>query len=85
MYDFNVTVKASFLYELIGHEEVQKHSQRDGVYRENDQVKMRFAYWNDVLKYIRENPKVTVIQVVEMKDMTAAAQNQARDTGGYKD
>ena len=85
MYDFNVTVKADFLYEIIGSKSVQKHDQRDGAYMSTAEVKVRCTSWEEVIKYIRTNRDVTIKQVVEMKDMTSAAQNQARDTGGYKD
>lgn len=84
MYDFNVTVKADFLYEVIGSKVVQKYDQHDGSYKTNVEVKVRFTNWAEVVKYIRTNSDVTVEQVVEMKDMTAVAQNQARMTD-YKD
>ncbi len=85
MYDFNVTVKADFLYEIIGSKTITKHDQRDGAYMSTSEVKVRCTNWEEVIKYIRTNRDVTIKQVVEMKDMTTSAQNQARDTGGYKD
>lgn len=85
MYDFNVTVKADFLYEIIGTKQVQKSDQREGAYMSTAEVKVRCINWEEVIKYIRTNRDVTIKQVVEMKDMTASAQSQARDTGGYKD
>lgn len=84
MYDFNVTVKADFLYEIIGTKQVQKSDQREGAYMSTAEVKVRCINWEEVIKYIRTNSDVTIKQVVEMKDMTAEAQNQAR-SGGYKD
>lgn len=85
MYDFNVTVKADFLYEILGTKQVQKTDQRDGAaYMSTSEVKVRCTKWEEVIKYIRTNSDVTIKQVVEMKDMTAAAQNQAR-SGEYKD
>lgn len=85
MYDFNVTVKADCLYEIIGSKTVQKHDQRDGAYESTAEVKMRCTDWEQVVKYIRDNPSVTIKQVVEMKDMTNIAKNHARETSGYKD
>lgn len=85
MYDFNVTVKADFLYEIIGTKQVQKTDQRDGAYMSTSEVKVRCVNWEEVIKWIRANRDVTIKQVVEMKDMTVAAQNQARDMVGYKD
>ena len=85
MYDFNVTVKTDFLYEIIGTKQVQKHDQRDGAYMSTNEVKVRCTNWEEVIKWIRANRDVMIKQVVEMKDMTAVAQNQSRDMGGYKD
>lgn len=85
MYDFNVTVTAKQLYEIIGSKQVQKHDQRDGAYMSTTEVKARCTDWAEVIEWIRKNPDVTIKQVVEMKDMTTAAQNQARNTSGYKD
>ena len=85
MYDFNVTVKADTLYEIIGTKSVTKHDQRDGAYMATTEVKSRFTNWEEVIKWIRANSDVTIKQVVEMKDMTTTAQTQARASGGYKD
>jgi len=84
MYDFNVTVKADLVYEIIGTKPEQKHD-RDGPYKAPVDVKVRCTNWEEVIKWIRANRNVTIKQVVEMKDMTTAAQNQSRDMGGYKD
>lgn len=81
MYDFNITVKADFVYEIIG----TKPDHRDGVYTSTTEVKVRCTSWDEVIKYIRANRDVTIKQVVEIKDMTIAAQNQSRESGGYKD
>lgn len=85
MYDFNVTVKVEFLYEILGTKQVQKHDQRDGAYMSTAEVKVRCANWEEVIKYIRANRDVTIKQVVEMKDMTEIAKNHSRESSGYKD
>lgn len=85
MYDFNVTVRAVQLYEIVGSRSAQKHDQYEGTRVSNTEVKVRCTSWDEVIKYIRSNKDVTIKQVVEMKDMTLPAQNQARDNGGYKD
>lgn len=85
MYDFNVTVKVEFLYEIIGTKQVQKSDQREGAYMSTAEVRARCTNWEEVIKYIRTNRDVTIKQVVEMKDMTAPAMNQSRESSGYKD
>ena len=85
MYDFNVTVKADLLYEIIGTKQVHHHADYDGAHMSTNEVKVRCTNWGEVIKWIRTNRDVTINQVIEMKDMTAAAQNQSRDMGGYKD
>ncbi len=85
MYDFNITVKATHLYEVIGTKSVTEYDQRDGEYKSTAEVKGRCTDWNEVIAYIRSNPEVTIKQVVELKDVTEVAKNHARDTGGYKD
>jgi len=83
MYDFNVTVKATHLYEVIGTKPIQgSFETRAG---STNEVKGRCTDWNEVIAYIRSNPEVTIKQVVELKDVTEVAKNHARDTGGYKD
>lgn len=84
MYDFNVTVKADFLYEIIGSKNISHHGNIDDGWVAKE-VKVRCPNWAEVIKWIHANRDVTIKQVVEMKDMTAAAQNQSRDMGGYKD
>lgn len=85
MYDFNVTVKADFLYEIIGTKHVHHHADYDGAHMSTSEVKVRCTNWEEVIKWIRTNRDVTIKQVVEMKDMTADAQNQGRGMVGYKD
>jgi hypothetical protein len=97
MYDFNVTVKADFLYEIIGAKQVRHHTDHDGAKQvrhhtdydgalmSTSEVKVRCVNWEEVIKWIRANRDVTIKQVVEMKDMTVAAQNQSRDNVGYND
>lgn len=85
MYDFNVTVKADFLYEIIGAKQVRHHTDYDGALMSTSEVKVRCVNWEEVIKWIRANRDVTIKQVVEMKDMTATAQYQARDNVGYND
>ncbi len=86
MYDFNITVKATHLYEVIGTKVITEYDQRDiGGYKSTVEVKGRCTDWNEVIAYIRSNPEVTIKQVVELKDVTEVAKNHARDTGGYKD
>lgn len=84
MYDFSVTVTAKQLYEVLGSKVVTEHDLRDGTYNTTIEVKARCMDFAEVVKYIRDNPDVTIKQVVEMKDMTEVAKNQARMTD-YKD
>jgi hypothetical protein len=82
MYDFNVTMKVTSLYEVIGTKTVTKHDQREGAYESNVEVNGRGTSLDEVAQWIRENPDVEVKQVVELKDVTAIAKNKARGIGG---
>lgn len=85
MYDFNVTVKTTSLYEVIGTKTVTKHDQREGAYESRVNSVTRCATFDEVVQYIRLNPDMDVQQVVEIKDVTIRAKNQSRDTVGCKD
>lgn len=85
MYDFSVTVTAKQLYEVLGSKVVTEHDLRDGTYNTTIEVKARCTDFAEVVQYIRDNPDVTIKQVVEMKDMTEIAKTHARGSGGYKD
>lgn len=85
MYDFEVKMKVKSLFEITGSKAVQKTDPRDGAYMSESEVKERCTSFNEVVQWIRKNRDVIIKQVVKIEDVTTTAQNQARDTGGYKD
>ncbi len=77
MYDFEVKVKVPFLYEIT-YEDVVKENDRDGVYDRKVVKTERFTDWDKLRSFAYNLKTKTILQVVEVKDMTNVLQNEMR-------
>ena len=78
MYDFEVKVKVTFLYELTYEQVVRETDQRDGAYERRVEKTERFSDWQKLrdFAYSLRTRGLKIIQVAEIKDMTNALHNE---------
>jgi hypothetical protein len=67
-------IKVPFLYEIT-YEDVIKENDRDGVYDRKVEKTERFSDWAKVRSFAYDLKGKNILQVVEVKDMTTALQN----------
>jgi hypothetical protein len=75
MYDFEMTVKVSFLYEIV-YQDVVKYLGRNGDYEfKAEKVSKRFTDWAKLRDFAYTIKDKKILQVLEIKDMTRALHN----------
>ena len=80
MYDFEVKIKVSVLYEIV-YEDVVKENDRDGVYDRKLVKTERFAEWDKLHSFAYELKGKKILQVVEVKDTTNRLHNEMTTQG----
>lgn len=80
MYDFEVKIKVSALYEIV-YEDVVKENDRDGVYDRKLVKTERFAEWDKLRSFAYELKGKKILQVLEVKDMTNRLHNEMTTQG----
>lgn len=80
MYDFEVKMKVSCLYEITYEELVMESDQRES-YQRKVQKTERFAEWDQLRSFAYELKGKKILQVVEVQDMTRALHNDMTTQG----
>lgn len=76
MYDFEMKVKVSYLYEMTYEVIMREYDQRDGAYDKKTIKTERFQNWGQLQTKALEIGANCIKQVVEIKDMTNSLINE---------
>jgi hypothetical protein len=78
MYDFEVKVKVTVLYEIVYEDVVAETDQREGAYERKVVKTERFADWQKLRSFAYGLKGKKILQVAEIKDMTNVLIDQMR-------
>ncbi len=81
MYDFEVKVKVTVLYEIVYEDVVAETDQREGAYERKVVKTERFADWDNLRSFAYDLKDKKILQVVEVKDMTNVLHREMTSQG----
>jgi hypothetical protein len=81
MYDFEVKVKVSALYEITYEDVVVETDQREGAYERRVVKTERFAEYDGVRSFAYGLKSKKILQVVEVRDLTNRLHNDMTTQG----
>lgn len=81
MYDFEVKVKVTTLYEIMYEDVVIETDQREGAYERKLVKAERFAEWDKLRSFAYELKGKKILQVLEVNDMTNGLHREMTSQG----
>ena len=81
MYDFEVKVKVTTLYEIMYEDVVIETDQREGAYERKLVKAERFAEWDKLRSFAYELKGKKILQVLEVSDMTNGLHREMTSQG----